>query len=70
MAKRAKAQVKSKRIINCDCNTQKKYNRLTQSDNCVCSIGTSMNNSKRVWARRVNVTKVSELSDMDLGVGL
>tara|TARA_B110001454_G_scaffold44815_1_gene43819 strand:- start:407 stop:610 length:204 start_codon:yes stop_codon:yes gene_type:complete len=66
----AKAKVKSKRIINCTCNTQKKYTTLTQSDNCICYIGTSMDNQKRVWARRVNVTKVSELSDMDLGVGL
>jgi hypothetical protein len=65
----AKRIIKSKRIINCDCNTQKKHGRLTQSDNCVCYIGTSMSNSKKLFTRRVNVTKVSELNDMDLGVG-
>ena len=61
----AKAKVKSKRIINCTCNTQKKYTTLTQSDNCVCYIGTSMSNSKRSLVKRVNVTMVKEFSAFD-----
>ena len=51
----------SKIIINCDCLVQKKFNDLTQSDKCICRIGTS-DKSKKVIARRVNVTKVKEFS--------
>lgn len=55
----------SKTIVNCKCLEQKKFGDLTQSDKCVCKIGTSINSSKRVVARRVNVTIVKEFSAFD-----
>lgn len=65
----AKRRVKSKKIINCDCTDKKKFSRMTQSDNCICYIGTSMSNQKKMFVKRVNVTKTDELSQMALGVG-
>ena len=65
----AKRRVKSKRIINCQCTDRKSYTSLHQNDNCICYIGTSMSNIKKMFVKRVNVTKVDELSEMELGVG-
>lgn len=52
-------------IINCNCLEQKKFRDLTQSDKCICRIGTSMTSQKRVVAKRVNVTIVKEFSVFD-----
>ncbi len=52
-------------IINCNCLEQKKFRDLTQSDKCICRIGTSMQSQKRVVAKRVNVTIVKEFSVFD-----
>jgi hypothetical protein len=56
---------KTNKMINCKCLKQKKYTTLTQSDKCICKIGTSMSNSKRSVVKRVNVTMVKEFSAFD-----
>ena len=56
---------KTNKIVNCKGLKQKKYTTLTQSDKCICKIGTSMSNSKRSLVKRVNVTMVKEFSAFD-----
>jgi len=52
-------------LINCDCLEQKIFNKLTQSDKCVCRIGTSARTDKKIKARRVNVTIVERFGPLD-----
>lgn len=56
---------KPKTIVNCKCLKEKKFKGLTQGDDCVCNIGTSMSSSKRVLVKRVNLTIVKEFSAFD-----
>ena len=66
----AKRRVKTKRIINCNCTDRKSYTSLHQNDNCICYISTSKSINKKMFVKRVNVAKVDELNEMELGVGL
>jgi len=49
-----------KTLINCDCKKLTKFNKLSQFDQCICTVGTSRHSDRRVVARRVNVTLVDK----------
>ena len=51
-----------KTLVNCKCKKVKKFTDLTQGDQCVCNIGTSMSSNKRNLARKVNLTIVKDFS--------